>query len=293
MARLSRSPRLLPVVHKGSSSRSPTRPRCRGLRARPPWAQHGDWPQCWWVMIRLAFIVIAVASLQWRWGRFDQRPMPEPTAPQQAQQQRKHNLRHEPAADLKKARDAQLDEAEAAAAGQSGNSSRSFAQAGSLYQNSQDSLWNRAGGPISTLLRISADDRFELRVEHLDSVGDTNRGWIAAEAAFELEPVEGHPERRRVVLKRGTDGSLVVRYDERLYDQATLFLFSVLRRAGAAVFNAVRLEVDTRRDVFVVTPQSRMVRLVWNKPVELSKTTLETMWTVDTEEEPDKEPRST
>jgi len=162
---------------------------------------------------------------------------------------------------------------------------RSFLKDGSIYQNDHMTLWNARKTAISVQLRIQTGDRFELLVEHLDSVDGGSAGWFSLSGHFLLQPLPGAgPDGQRfgVVTNFPSEGGGEegFTYDEAILEPASRFVFRCLRRLGASgLLKAMHLEVDAAEDAVRVAPRSSLIRMLWDEEVALRKTSDESLWT--------------
>jgi len=177
-------------------------------------------------------------------------------------------------------------EAEAAEAADEapGNTSgaRSFLKAGAVYQNGYMSLWNAHGVPISVTLRVMSGDRFELKVEHLNSVNGGSKAWFAMNGGFRMESLPGAAgqagRKRLVPVPDGGANALV--FDATLLDRASAFAYKCLQRmGGGGLLGATDLEADTLQDAVLVTPKAAVVRMLWDEEVALRLTSEANLWT--------------
>jgi len=154
-------------------------------------------------------------------------------------------------------------------------SDRAFLKAGSLYQNDYMTLWNANEAPISVTLNIEERNSFVLKVEHLNSKGGGNAGWIGVRGTFDMQQI-GKDD--RLALTPGS-GHLVFLYDQSLLDRPMAFLYACLERLGASgILSAIRLEVDPAQDAVLVTPTARIVRALWDEAVVLRLTKEDLIW---------------
>jgi hypothetical protein len=148
---------------------------------------------------------------------------------------------------------------------------RPFLKVGSLYQNEYMSLQNDSGVAVSTTLRILEGERFELEVRSLDSQAGGSEGWIKFRGGFALEAVDSRKDIRQVVLRCDRPGE-AIDYDEDVLHRGHSFAFGCLKRMARAVFDNLRLEVDTQCDTLLLRPQAPILRFFWDKPVDLKRT---------------------
>lgn len=147
---------------------------------------------------------------------------------------------------------------------------RNWLKAGSLYQNSYMTLWNEKGFPISVTLRIYNHNKFEIRCEHLNSIGGGSAGWMSVHGSFHVERAPGVKGRLRLVPNPPSGSQQTFVYDESILDSATRLLYRCMKRLGmGAILGAVTFEVDVAKDAVHVQPSNRFVKALWNTPVVL------------------------
>lgn len=158
---------------------------------------------------------------------------------------------------------------------------RSFLQAGALYQNDYMTLWNANEVAISATLRISEENRFEMRVEHLDSVNRGNDGWFAIKGTFGFEALPGTSGNLRLLVEI-EDGPEGFTYDPTLLDRPTAFAYRCLEKVsgnvGRGLLSALEMQVDPEQDAVLVSPRAAAVRMLWAEPVVLRLTSEERLW---------------
>jgi len=146
---------------------------------------------------------------------------------------------------------------------------RNFMQAGSIYQNAYLTLRSVNMVPISVTVHVHEGDRFELRIDHLNSVGGGSEAWIAVQGYFRLEPLPNVPGRLRLAPEP-QDGAKPFDYDPAKFDRAVALAFKLLERLPThRMLQALRLEVDVEQNTLLVTPVAQVVRMLWAKPVVL------------------------
>jgi len=180
-------------------------------------------------------------------------------------------------------REAEAEEAADEAPGTT-SGARSFLKAGAVYQNEYMTLWNAHGVPISVTLRVKSGDRFELKVEHLNSVNGGSKAWFALQGGFRMEPLPGpagQAGRKRLVPEPdGGAGANALVFDETLLDRASAFAYKCLQRmGGGGLLGATELEADTLQDAVLVTPKAAVVRMLWDETVALRLTSEDKLWT--------------
>lgn len=160
---------------------------------------------------------------------------------------------------------------------ESDESHRTFMKAGSLYQNDYMTLWNANGVPISVTLRIQDRNLFELRVDQLNSKDSGSEGWISVTGSFATEPLDWDDQ--LLGLVPGSSDDLVFRYDERVLDRPTAFLYRCLLRFGVSgILSATALQVDPAKDAVLVTPKANILKPFWDEAVVLRLTTEDDLW---------------
>lgn len=152
---------------------------------------------------------------------------------------------------------------------------RTYLKVGSIYQNEYMTLWNENGGPISVTLEVGEGDSFELKVDHLNSVNNGNKGWFGIHGIFRTEALEAEEHVRRLVPEVPNDGESF-RYDPKVLDRACNIACSIMQRTG--ILGIVELHVDVKEDTILVTPRSSIVRIFWDEPVVLRLTAREDVW---------------
>jgi len=164
-------------------------------------------------------------------------------------------------------------------------SERTFLKVGSLYQNDYMTLWNANEVPISVTLNIEERNSFVLRVEHLNSKGGGNAGWIGVKGTFDMRAMENAGGRFALTPGPGS-GDLVFVYDASLLDRPMAFLYRCLERLGAhGILSAIRLEVDPEQDAVLVTPTARIVKALWDEAVVLRLTREDLIWKYQQEQD--------
>jgi len=149
-------------------------------------------------------------------------------------------------------------------------SKREFLKAGSLYQNDYMTLWNCNGGPISVTLRVMEDNHYELKVMHLNSAYGGNEAWFAVNGTFSLSRFPGKRSSKRVhLVPSPTDQEMD--YDPTVLDRPCAFAYACVKRLGGGLLSALKLEADSARDVVLVAPRVRAVKVLWNEPVALKR----------------------
>jgi len=148
-------------------------------------------------------------------------------------------------------------------------------EAGTWYQNEVGTLLNDRGVPIIVSLNVTNSQHFELKVDHLNSPNGGSEGWFSFRGSFELCPQPGSG--KASVLLRADNEREAFKYDTKVLERATAFAFACLKRAGGAVLSALKLELDMDTNKVIVTPEARVIRLLWWEPVVLVPTLAPTL----------------
>jgi len=154
---------------------------------------------------------------------------------------------------------------------------RNFMKAGSVYQNRYMSLYNANGGPISVTLYVKPQDQFEMRVEHLNSKDGSCNGWFALHGSFHISKLKGNSDIASIKPQPSSTRKTLV-YDKKTLDGATKFAFDCLQHATTRLMGALELQVNMKDDAVMVTPQSSIVRTLWDEPVMLDLTSERALW---------------
>eukprot|EP00930_Biecheleria_cincta_P052050 TRINITY_DN37284_c0_g1_i1.p1 TRINITY_DN37284_c0_g1~~TRINITY_DN37284_c0_g1_i1.p1 ORF type:complete len:329 (+),score=58.70 TRINITY_DN37284_c0_g1_i1:75-1061(+) len=160
---------------------------------------------------------------------------------------------------------------------------RHFLKPGSWYQNSYMSLWNNSNAPVSSVLHVTSDDEFELKVTQLDSKNGGSDGWVIFRSSFDVEPVPEKPHRMRLNLRHNPAVN-TLEYDDGLFDRSANFMLSVMRRATCLLLSAFSLEIDMEEHIVYCGARAGIVQKFWATPVGLSLTEKDSLWSFDRSE---------
>jgi len=157
---------------------------------------------------------------------------------------------------------------------------RAFLQPGSWYQNAYMSSLNGSGVPVSSVLRITSANGFEMKVKQLDSLDGGSQGWVIFRSAFDVEPIPGKPSRMRLHLRH--DKSVkTLEYEDQLFHMGVRFMLGTLRSASCLLMSAFALEVDIEKHEVYCGPRAGILQKFWQKTVRLDLKEEKDLWTFE------------
>lgn len=164
-----------------------------------------------------------------------------------------------------------------------------FPTVGALYQNARMSLWNDSNVPVSSVLRITGPDRFELCVSNLDSVKSGSKGWIVFRSRMSFEKCPSNPNRYTLHLS-ADDTVETLTYDDSLFERAASWALGCLKCASWALLAAFALEYDAEHNIFSCGARSIVLMKFWQTAVDLRLTDEDSLWKYEQPEDAQKDP---